>query len=296
MSAAESTPVAVIGLGRMGSGMAQRLLRQGLPVAVWNRSPQPVEALAAQGATPADTPAAAAKDSELVLVSLADAGATRQVLYGAGGILEAGPLPGVLVSTSTLAPDEMAALAERTPAVLDVGLLGNHHHAAEGRLRLYVGGRAELLNRVRPVLELLAQQVRHVGELGSGMRLKLLMNLLMGVQVQVMAEAVALGAGMGLDRNLVLDAITNSGFASPVMGFKARRLAGGDYSNPDFRLRLMAKDLGLVLAAAGQARLELPLARAAGRSHETALALGFGDQDCAAIARTVARQTGGAER
>lgn len=296
MTAATASRVAVIGLGRMGSGIAGRLRQQGRPVSVWNRSPEPVAELVALGATAAPSPAAAASGAELVLVSVADWAATREVLYGPGGVLAAGPLSGVLISTSTLAPDDMATLAGRTAAVLDVGLLGNHRHASQGQLRLYVGGPAEVLARVRPTLDLLAQQVLHVGELGAGMRLKLLMNLLMGVQVQVMAEAVALGAGVGLDRDLVLDAITSSGFASPVMSFKARRLASGDYATPDFRLRLMAKDLALALAAAGQAGVELPLAQAAQRTHDTAVARGYGDQDCAAIARAVAEAAGGVRR
>ncbi|QSB16334.1 NAD(P)-dependent oxidoreductase [Natronosporangium hydrolyticum] len=281
-------PVAVIGLGRMGSGMAQCLLARGYSVAVWNRTPEAVAELAGQGATAAATPAAAAKDSELVLLSLADAAATREVLYGPDGVLSGGPLAGVLVSTSTLAPEEMALLAERTPAVLEVGLLGNHQHAAQGELRLLVGGDRALLDRVYDTLDLLAREVIYVGELGAGMRLKVLMNLLMGVQVQVLAEAVTLGEGLGLDRQLVLDTITGSGFASPVMNFKARRLSSQDYSAPDFRLRLMAKDLQLALAGADQVGLELPLAQAALRSHDTAVALGHGDLDCAAIAHAVA--------
>jgi 3-hydroxyisobutyrate dehydrogenase len=280
-------PVAVIGLGRMGAGMAECLLSNGFPVAVWNRTMDRAQELVVRGATPAATPAAAAKDSELVLVSVADAAATREVLYGPDGVLSGGPLAGVLASTSTLAPEEMALLAERTPAVLEVGLLGNHRHAAAGELRLLVGGAAPLLERVRPVLTVLAREVIHVGPLGAGMKLKVLMNLLMGVQMQAMAEAVALGEGQGLDRRLVLDVISNSGFASPVMAFKARRMATGDYTGPDFRLRLMTKDLQLAVASAGQVGLELPLAHQALRTHDTAVAQGHGDLDCAAITYAV---------
>jgi 3-hydroxyisobutyrate dehydrogenase-like beta-hydroxyacid dehydrogenase len=279
--------VSVIGLGRMGTGMARRLLHHRVPVAVWDRNEDRVAELVAAGATTAPAPAGVARDSALVLLSLADWSATREVLYGPGGVLADGPVPGVLGSTSTLAPEEVATLAERTRAVLDIGLQGNHQHAANGELRLYVGGPADVLDRVRPLLDLLAQQVRHVGALGAGMRLKLVMNLLMGVQVQAMAESVALGARIGLDPQLVLDAITASGYASPVMRFKASRLASGDYDAPDFRLQLMVKDLHLALAAADQAGIALPVTRAAGHTHEQALALGYGDLDCAVVARAI---------
>jgi 3-hydroxyisobutyrate dehydrogenase-like beta-hydroxyacid dehydrogenase len=287
MTTTTDARVGVIGLGRMGSGMARRLLHHGVPVTVWDRSPDRSADLVAAGATVAASPAAAARDRALVLVSLADWSATQAVLCGPGGALADGPLSGVLASTSTLAPEEVVTLADRTPAVLDVGLQGNHQHAREGELRLYVGGRAEVLDRVRPLLDLLAKQVRHVGGLGAGMRLKLVMNLLMGVEVQVMAEAAALGARLGLDQATVLDAITASGFASPVMKFKASRLASGDYSAPDFRLRLMAKDLRLAVMAAERAGVAMPVTQAAGRTHEEALAQGYGDLDCAAVARTV---------
>lgn len=278
----------VIGLGEMGAGMAQRLLRRGVRVSVWNHSPDQAAELVTLGAAAAASPAAAAHRAELVLVCPVDSTATREVLLGPGGVLTDGPLPGVLVSTSTVAPEDMTALAAGTPSMLDACLLGSHRHASAGQLRLYVGGRAEVLARVRPMLNLLAQDVVHVGDLGAGMRLKLLMNLIMGVQVQVMAEAVALGASVGLDRQLVLDAISSSGLASPMTGFKARRLASGDYAAPDFRLRLLAKDLNLAVAAARQVGVKLPLAEAAQHTHDTALALGYGDEDCAAIARLVA--------
>lgn len=287
MTAGTGTPVCVIGLGRMGAGMARRLLEHDVPVVVWDRSTGPASKLARFGATVAATPAAAAQGCELVLLSVANWAATTDVLYGPGGVLADGPIPGVLASTSTLAPHDVVTLAGGTAAVLDVGLQGNHQHAAQGQLRLYVGGHAEVLARVRPTFDLLAQEVRHIGPLGAGMRLKVVMNLLMGVQVQVMAEAVALGAGLGLDRETVLDAITSSGFAGPMMRFKAQRLRTGEYEEPDFRLWLMAKDLDLAQLSAGEAGIDLPLVRAAQRTHETALARGLGDLDCAAIAEAV---------
>ncbi|WP_381559834.1 NAD(P)-dependent oxidoreductase [Streptomyces eurythermus] len=278
---------AMIGLGLMGAGMATRLAAAGHTVTGWNRTAERAAPLAEAGVRLQATPGAAARGADVVIVSLADAAAQHGALFGAGGVLSEGPVPGVLVCTSTVAPAEAEALAAATDAVLDVGLLGNHQHARDGQLRLYVGGDAAALDRARPALEPLAQQLQLVGPLGSGMRLKLLMNLLMGIEVQAMAEAAALGARLGLDRQAVLQAITVSGFASPVMRFKSRRLGADSYTDPDFRLRLMAKDLGLAMAESDG--LSLPLTAAAHEAHQRAVELGLGDQDCAAISRAVGR-------
>lgn len=105
--------------------------------------------------------------------------------------------------------------------------------------------------------------------------------------------ASALGERSGLDRRVVLDAITTSGFCTPVMGFKAKRLAEEHFANADFRLRLMAKDLGLAIAESRAAGLSLPLTEAAGHTHAAGVELGYGDDDCASVARVINRSPGG---
>ena len=277
----------VLGLGRVGTAMARRLLAHGARVTVWNRSPGPAEALAARGAVVAPTPGGAACAAEVVFVPVTDWAATKAVLLGPEGALTGGPLPGVLVTMTTAGPEDLAALAERTPALLDLGMLGDHRHVASGRARLYLGGRAEAVTRVRPWLDLLGHPVRRVGDLGTATRLRLILNLLLGVQVQMLAEAVALATGVGLDPRLVLDVVTRSGLAQPATGLAAPRLSTGDYSAADFRLRLIARELNLAVATARQSGVELPLAEAAQRTHDTALVLGLGDEDCTAIARVV---------
>ncbi|GLF95487.1 NAD(P)-dependent oxidoreductase [Streptomyces yaizuensis] len=287
-----ATTAAVLGLGVMGGGIARRLLDRGVALTVWNRSPEPAETLGALGAAVARTPAEAARDADVVLVSLADGAATEQVLLGPDGVLADGPVDGVLASASTISPDLLRVLRERAPALLDLGLLGNGDHARSGELRIYAGGTDTDLARARGILDLLAKQVVHVGGPGDGMRLKLLMNTLMGIQVQAMAEATALGEAAGLPRRTVLDAITTSGFSTPVMGFKARRIAADRYDTPDFRLRLMAKDLALAVSEADRTGLHLPLVASALATHEQAVRHGDGDLDCAAIGRTLTASDG----
>ncbi|MFF8974239.1 NAD(P)-dependent oxidoreductase [Streptomyces sp. NPDC014995] len=287
-------PVAVLGLGLMGTGLANRLLDQGVQVRVWNRTARRAEPLAEVGAFVAAHPAEAVAGTTAAICTVADGEALGDVLRGPHGVLAMGPYPGTLICASTVAPEEVVQIAGDIPAVLDVGMLGNRDHARDGELRLFVGGERQAFDAGLPLLETLGKEVVHLGALGSGMRMKLLLNLLMGVEVQAMAEATELAAAAGLDRKLVLKTIAGSGFASPVMAFKSKRLASGRFDEPDFRLRLMAKDLMLASKQAAAAGLHLPLAAAAAETHVRATEQGLGDEDCAAVARALTPNPGSA--
>ncbi|MEU2061258.1 NAD(P)-dependent oxidoreductase [Streptomyces sp. NPDC013455] len=292
MTRPQSSPVAVLGLGAMGTGLAVRLLDQGVAVRVWNRTPERTAPLAEAGAYVASHPADAVAGTSAAICAVADGEALGAVLHGRGGVLATDPYPGVLICASTVSPEEVVQIAGDVPKVLDVGMLGNRDHARDGELRLFVGGQEAAFTTARPLLETLGKEVVHLGALGSGMRMKLLLNLLMGVEVQALAEASELAAACGLDRQLVLKTIAGSGFASPVMAFKSRRLAAGRFEEPDFRLRLMAKDLMLASKQAAAVGLSLPLATAAAETHVRATEQGLGDQDCAAVVRALAPKPG----
>jgi len=286
MSADMSTSVGFVGLGAMGGAMAARLVAEGYDVRVWNRTPERAGDLVSAGARLVATPREAATAADVVLVSVADDTALDAVLDGPDGVL-AGLGHGVLINTSTIAPEVVRALAATAAAsgarVLDVGVLGNAAHAATGQLRLYAGGDRTTLEDCRELLEVLGKELVHVGAVGAGMELKLALNLVMGLEMQAMSEAVAFGVARGLPRQAVLGAIAGSGFSSPVMSFKSRRMAAGSYETPDFRLRLMAKDLALVADSCARLGLDLPMTRSAREVHDEAVAGGFGDFDCAAI-------------
>ncbi|MEU6551375.1 NAD(P)-dependent oxidoreductase [Streptomyces sp. NPDC046915] len=292
MKRTTNEPVAVLGLGTMGAGLAARLLDQGVPVRVWNRTADRSEPLAEAGAFVAPHPADAVAGTRAAICAVADGEALGAVLRGPDGVLARGAYPGVLICASTVAPEEVVQIAGDVSSVLDVGMLGNRDHARDGELRLFVGGEEQALEACRPLLRMLAKEVVHLGVLGSGMRMKLLLNLLMGIEVQALAEASELAAACGLDRQLVLKTIAGSGFASPVMAFKSRRLVSGRFEEPDFRLRLMAKDLMLASKQAAAAGLSLPLATAAAETHARATGQGLGDQDCAAVTRVLTPRTG----
>ncbi|MET9667228.1 NAD(P)-dependent oxidoreductase [Streptomyces sp. NPDC006475] len=285
-------PVAVLGLGTMGAGLAGRLLDQGVQVRVWNRTPERAEPLTKAGAVAAARPIEAVEGTSATICTVSDGEALRAVLRGPDGVLAGGSYPGAIICASTVSPDEVVRLVGDEPSVLDVGMLGNRDHARSGDLRLFVGGEERVFTAGRPLLDMLGKEVVHLGALGSGMRMKLLLNLLMGIEVQAMAEAAELAAVSGLDRQQVLATIAGSGFASPVMAFKSKRLAAGRYDKPDFRLRLMAKDLALATEQAAAAGLHLPLTAAAAETHLRATEQGLGDEDCAAVTRAIVPDTG----
>ncbi|MEU2283693.1 NAD(P)-dependent oxidoreductase [Streptomyces sp. NPDC013178] len=292
MTRTANGPVAVLGLGMMGTGLATRLLDRGMQVRVWNRSAERAQPLAERGAFTAAHPCDAVEGTTAAVCTVSDGEALGAVLRGPDGVLARGPYPGVLLCASTVAPEEVVQIAGDIPSVLDVGMLGNRDHARDGELRLFVGGEKRVFEAARPLLETLGKEVVHLGALGSGMRMKLLLNLLMGVEVQAMAEATELATASGLDRKQVLKTIASSGFASPVMAFKSRRLASGRFDEPDFKLRLMAKDLMLASKQAATAGLNLPLTAAAAETHVRATEQGLGDEDCAAVVRALTPNPG----
>ncbi|MCG7202467.1 NAD(P)-dependent oxidoreductase [Streptomyces arenae] len=292
MTRTANGPVAVLGLGTMGSGLAARLLDRGTQVRVWNRTPERAEPLAAAGAVVASHPADAVAGTSAAICVVADGEALGSVLRGPDGVLAEGPYSGVLVCASTVSPEEVVQIAGDTPSVVDVGMLGNRDHARDGELRLFVGGAEEAFDACRPLLEVLGKEVVHLGALGSGMRMKLCLNLLMGIEVQALAEVTELATACGLDRQSVLKTVAGSGFASPVMAFKSRRLGSGHFEEPDFRLRLMAKDLMLATKQAAAVGLSLPLTTAAAETHVRATEQGLGDQDCAAVTRALTPKPG----
>ena len=292
----DSVRIGVIGLGTMGGGMAHRLLDEGLAIAVCNRTADRRAPLEAAGAWGAATPAELAGRVDTVLLSLADQAAVEAVLFGADGVVESLPAGGVVVNTSTVAPSFARSLAGRLAQsghrVLDACVVGNGEHARQGELRFLVGGEPDALEAVRPVLDALGKEIAHLGPHGRGASMKVLLNMVMGIEMQALAEAAALGVKAGLPAEAVLRTIAGSGFGSPVMRFKAGVMTRRAFGRPDFRLALMRKDLALARAEAQE--LGVPLAAAEGTYSVLTAAVqqGMGDLDCAAVLAYMERISG----
>jgi 3-hydroxyisobutyrate dehydrogenase len=283
-----TTPkIAFIGLGAMGGGMASRLLDTGAHVTVYNRTRAKGEELATRGAALADVPAEAAAGADVVFLSLATSEVVETLLFGQDGVVETLPKGALVADMSTVAPDFAVALRDRLATTdhraLDACVLGNAMHAKNGELRFMIGGAAEDVATLRPVIEPLAKEVVHLGASGKGATAKLALNLLMGVEMQALAEAIVFGEKAGLDRPALISLIAASGYSAPVMKFKAGVMARRAFENPDFRLTLMRKDLGLVLTETQRLGVPMPATAASHDWLTNAKNQGLGEHDCASI-------------
>jgi len=281
------TPVALLGLGIMGGGMAGRLLGAGYPLTVYNRSRARADVLAPRGARIAATPREAAAGAVAIITMVADDEASRAMWMGEDGALAAAGKGSVLIESSTVTVGwarELAAMAAaRGCEFLDAPVAGTKPHAAAGELLFMVGGEAATLDRVRDIIAVMARAIVHVGPTGSGARLKLINNFMAAVQAASFAEALALVEKSGLNRDAALDVLTNGAPGSPMVKTMAERMTERAYEPPNFALRLMIKDLRYALGEAGAYGVPFATARATLGVFERALAAGHGEEDFAAI-------------
>ena len=279
--------VAVIGLGAMGRAIASRLLGTGHEVVVWNRSAGPADALVAEGAVAASSPADAAGRVDFVITMVSHHGALRAVAAGPDGIL-AGATPGTtMLQMATVGPAALSRLAERMPEgveLVDCPVLGSISEAESGTLSVFVGGDHR---RAEAVLSSLGRIVP-VGPVGAGSAAKLVANSTLFGVLGVLGEAIALGDGLGLPREATFEVLA----ASP-LGAQAERRRGPLEAGEvplRFGLALALKDARLVVEAAEAAGVSLPMAEAAKGWLSRAVADGRGDDDYSALLAHIARQ------
>jgi len=282
----EQTKIALLGLGLMGSGMAGRLLDAGYPLTIWNRTPGKAQAFADRGAKVAKSPREAAAGAAVVVSMLADVPVCRDVWLGRGEAL-VDIAPGtILVESSTVTVewiDELDRVAkEHSCDLVDAPVTGSKPQAEAGQLLFLAGGSSEALNKVTPILKAMGRDVVHVGPVGSGARLKLINNFLSGSQAAALAEALSLIERSGLDREKALGVLTEGAPGSPLVKLLSGRMVARSYQ-PNFILRLMAKDLRYAVSEADHQALDLDMGRAALRVFEHAIAAGQGEEDMSAV-------------
>jgi 3-hydroxyisobutyrate dehydrogenase-like beta-hydroxyacid dehydrogenase len=267
--------------------MAGRLLDQGFPLSVWNRTAAKAQPLTAAGALAPGTVAAAVREADVVLLSLSDAEAVESALLADGGATDAIKPGAMIVNTSTVSPEAARRLGGRLGGLglpyLDVAVLGNPLQARAGEVRLLAAGSGDDVAAARPVLDALAKQVVYVGVVGLAATTKLVFNALLGAQLASLAEAVSYGVSAGLDLNGLLAAIAHSGFSSQVMAFRADLVQRRAYQPAAFRAALMGKDLDLVLAEAERYGVRAPLLQSARAHFSDAVEAGDGDLDAAIV-------------
>ena len=269
-SASPSRKIGFIGLGLMGRPMSMNLLKAGHTVTVWNRTPERASELVAAGAKLAQNPREVAERSEILFTIVSDPPALEEVLWGHEGKQDGalgGLRPGsVYVDSSTISPalarKIAAACTERNVRFLDAPVTGGDWGAREGNLVFMIGGDPETLRAIEPVLGVMGKKWFHLGPNGAGQTIKLAMNGILALQVGVMAEALAIVRKAGLSELQLIEVMQSSMARSGVLDLKAPLMVRGEYK-PSFPLRLMHKDLGLLLDLGNQIGVALPATAAA---------------------------------
>src|SRR6202162_4801423 len=283
-----------IGMGNMGSRIANRLLGHGYQLSVYDMDPAKTQLIAAQGAAVAENIHELARTADVVLSCLTNDEAVRSVYSEPEGIFAGARSGTVVLEMSTISPDSSRELhrlgARRGIEVLDVAISGSTPAAEQGILTLLVGGSQELFAAAEPIFRLLAKQYFLLGGPGSGTTMKLVVNTLLGVGMQAIAEAVVLGEKSGLDRKNLLDVLSQTAVITPAHVGKLARIAINDYT-PQFPLRLMNKDFKLILEAATEARIPMPATEAAFQVNSKELA-GGEEEDFSAVVRRMEEAAG----
>jgi len=281
----DTKTVGMIGLGLMGTALTERLLEAGYAVWVHNRTREKAAALVARGAQWADNPLAVC---DRVLISLYTTDTVEEVL----GQLDGGLRPGqILIDTTTGEPEQTvrlgARLAVRGVHYLDAPISGSSEQTRRGEATAIVGGPQEAFAACRDLFDCCAQKAIYAGPCGSGSRMKLVSNLVLGLNRAELAEGLVFAQTQGIDLEAALQVLMGSMAYSRIMDTKGRKMIEGDFRT-QARLSQHLKDIRLILAAAAAAGQELPLTETHRRLLETAEAAGFGDADNSAIIRAFA--------
>lgn len=273
--------VAFIGLGIMGHAMATNLVKAGHQVTVWNRTPGDL----VEGAALAPTPAAAAQGAEVVWLCVSDTDAVEQVVFGQDGV-EGSLTEGMIVAdSSTISPSATLKFSERVAAKgatwVDAPMTGSKIGARDGTLVFIVGGSESSVERLKPLFAAMGKKIFRMGETGKGQATKLVMNLQIAMIFEGFAEALTLGAKLGVDPQQLISLIEATMVRSGVVEYKAPFILQRDFT-ANFPLRLMHKDIRLALEAAKEARVKLPGLETVEEVYEMATEDGHKDLDYAA--------------
>ena len=270
-----------IGLGRMGMPMTRRLLATGRRLAVWGRAPEKLAPAVDAGATMAATPAALAREAEIVMLCVSDTDAVEEVVFGPDGIA-AGAGPGkLLVDHSSIHPLRTRALAARLAdetgmGWVDAPVSGGEDGAREGSLIVMAGGEAAALDRARPLIGAYATRITHMGPIGAGQACKTCNQLIIGAEIAAIAEALNFAARFGVEAARLPDCLAGGWADSAVLQNHARRMAAGEYGNAG-SARTMLKDMTIACDMGRATGTPMPVTGLVAALYELAVAQGLAD-------------------
>jgi len=275
-----------VGLGLMGSRLARRLHKSGWDITVWNRSPEPAKLLEQEGINSAESLEELVVRSNVILSSLSNDAAVQSVYLDKGGIFSSVSAGTIVLEMSTISPDLSRLLHKKASTrgigFLDLAVSGSTSAVDAGAITLLAGGDQETFDVCVPIYESIAKQWFLIGKGSSGIQMKLVVNLLLGVNMQAIAEAVSLGTHLQIDQNVLLHVLSKTTVIAPALVGKLEKIKHADYS-PQFPLRLMSKDMDLVLDAANESGAVLPITSVVQSCFSTALS-SSGDLDLSSIA------------
>ncbi len=282
---ADKERIGFIGLGNMGSRMARRIMAAGYVLAVYDVSAEKMRPFEREGSRAARTPKDAAGASDVVLCSVPDDSVLRGVVFGPDGAFAGHSRGSYFVNLSTVSPMVSRELAEkgrgRGVSMIDAAVSGSTPQAEQGSLVVFAGGDPAACEHVKPILDVLASNVFYMGPSGAGAAMKLVVNTLLGVGLQAIAEAVALGQKAGLPRERLLDVLGQTAVVAPGHRSKLANALREEYP-VTFALRLMYKDFGLVLEEAAERAVSMPATAVARQMCAARMAKGH-EEDYSAV-------------
>jgi len=288
----EKPKIGWIGLGHMGLPMSRNLLAAGYPVAVYNRTRSKSASLDCPFA---ETPAALARDVDILITMVSDDASQEAILFGPNGLAAGLSAGKTVINMGTISPqvsrDHALRLGSLGVDVLDAPVSGSVKPATDGTLLILVGGPASAFKRCQPIFDVLGKRTFHFGGHGQGANAKLAVNMMLGLTLQALGEAVVLGAKTGLDVGMLLDMIGDAAVASPIVAMKTPAIRAQAFPAA-FPLKHMAKDFRLAVAAAERSGAAVPLTATAANSFGQAEQDGLGDFDIMAILALLQRQSG----
>jgi 3-hydroxyisobutyrate dehydrogenase len=270
----------------MGAPIAHTLLAAGFEVSVWDRSAERAAALADDGARLASSAADATEGAGVVLTMLTDGDAVRGAMTGREGALASLRPGSAWIQMATIGEEWTERLANVAAAhsieFVDAPVSGSDGPARAGELVVLASGPEDVRERVQPIFDAIGHKTLWLGPAGNGSRLKLVLNNWLALQVEAVAETIALTEALGIDPHVFVETIADGPLGSPYAVAKGRAMIAGEFA-PGFALRLAYKDVGLALDAAREQHLELPVTQALEPRWQQAIAEGHADEDIAAV-------------
>ncbi|MEL6494802.1 MAG: NAD(P)-dependent oxidoreductase [Cyanobacteria bacterium J06623_7] len=280
--------VTILGMGAMGSRMALSLIKAEHQVTVWNRHSDKTKKIVAVGAKVAATPRAAVQNADYVISMVRDDTASQAVWLGEMGALASMKPEAIAIASSTLTTAWVKELGQKFQqqgiAFIDAPVAGTRPQAEAAQLIYFVGGDPTICDRARPILQAMGSQIHYVGDIGSGMAIKLAVNSLFAVQVSAMAEIMQMMHHSGIDKARAREVIAATPICSPAAALAGQAIVAQKFA-PLFPIELVEKDLNYSLAQSFKAKADLPLIVATQKIYQRAIERGYGEDNITGVAQ-----------